>query len=86
MLHYLRNNYSPHAEERAFFEDILQDDSQVENMILKNKVLLDGWMLTASKVFRGDKNILFNYFQENDEQAPAKQILIVFVKLVTHTF
>ena len=23
---YLRNNYSPHTEERAFFEDILQDD------------------------------------------------------------
>ena len=26
-------------------------------MTLKNKVLLDGWILTASKVFRRDKNM-----------------------------
>ena len=30
---------------------------EVENATLKNKVLLGGWILTASKVFRRDKNM-----------------------------
>ena len=72
MLSYLKNNYSLHTEERAFIEDIPQDDRflfeemsdylktfsksvlEVENMTLKNKVLLGGWISTAAKVFRRD--------------------------------
>ena len=72
MLSYLKNNYSLHTEERAFIEDIPQDDRflfeemsdylktfsksvlEVENMALKNKVLLGGWISTAAKVFRRD--------------------------------
>ena len=75
MLFYLRNNYSPHTEERAFIEDIPQDDRfsfeeisdylktfctsirEVENMSLKNKVLLGGWISTEAKVFKRDKNL-----------------------------
>ena len=30
---------------------------KVENMSLKNKVLLGGWISTATKLFRRDKNI-----------------------------
>ena len=30
---------------------------EVENMTLKNKVLLGGWVSTAAKVFRRDKNL-----------------------------
>ena len=30
---------------------------EVENMSLKNKVLLGGWILTAAKVFRKERNI-----------------------------
>ena len=61
MLFYLRNNYSPHTEERA--ENIPQDDRfsfeemsdylktftksviEVKNMTLKINVLLSGWIL-----------------------------------------
>ena len=75
MLFYLRNNYSPHTAEKAFIEEIQQDDRssfeemtdylktfyksviEVENMTLKNKVLLGGQILTPSKVFRRDKNM-----------------------------
>ena len=69
----MKNNYSPHTEERVFIKDIPQDDRfsfeemsdylqtfsksviEAENMMLKNKVLLLGWIVTASKVFRRDK-------------------------------
>ena len=30
---------------------------EVENVSLKNKVLLGGWILTAAKIFRRDKNV-----------------------------
>ena len=30
---------------------------EVENVTLKNKVLLGGWVSTAAKVFRRDKNL-----------------------------
>ena len=71
----MRKNYSPHTEQRAFIEDIPQDDRfsfgemfdylktfsksviEVENMTLKNKVLLGGWTVTASKKFRRGKNM-----------------------------
>ena len=66
----MRNNYSPHTEERAFIEDdrfsfkempgylktFSKSVAEVENMTLKNIVLLGGWIVTASKVFRCDKN------------------------------
>ena len=72
MLFYLKNQYLPHNKERAFIEDIPQftfeaiSDSlktfsksikEVEHMSLENTVLLDGWISTAAKVFRHDKNV-----------------------------
>ena len=73
MLFYLRNNYSPHTEERARIDDIPQDDRfsfeempeysktfsksvrEVENMTLKNKVLLGGWIFFLI-IFKKSKN------------------------------
>ena len=40
---------------------------EVENMVLKNKVLLGGWISTAAKMFRSDKmhgKILPNRFED----------------------
>ena len=65
---FLRNNYSPHTEERTLIGDIPQDDRfsfeeipdylktfsksirKVENIGLKNKVLLGGCISTAANV------------------------------------
>ena len=68
MLFYLKNQCLPHSEERAFIEDIPQEDrftfeaisdslktfsksiKEVENMSLKNKVLVAGWLdINSSK-------------------------------------
>ena len=41
---------------------------EVKKMSLKNKALLDGWILTAAKVFRKERNIrgenLLDRFEE----------------------
>ena len=75
MLFYLKNQYLPHNEERAFIEGIPQEErftyevicnylktfsksiAEVENMSLKNKVLLGIWISTGAKVFRSEKNV-----------------------------
>ena len=69
---YLKNQYLPHNEERAFIEDIPQftfeaiSDSlktfsksikEVEHMSLENTVSLGGWISTAAKIFRRHKNV-----------------------------
>ena len=70
----LKNQYSPHNEERrTFIKDIPSQEDQFtfeeifdslktfsnENMSLKNKVLLGGWISTAAEIFRfrRDKNV-----------------------------
>ena len=72
ILFYLKNQYLPHNEERAFIEDIPQftfeaiSDSlktfsksikEVEHMSLENTVSLGGWISTAAKIFRRHKNV-----------------------------
>ena len=54
----------PNEEDRFSFQgisDFLKAFSksmkEVENMSLKNKVFLDGWISTAAKVFIRDKNM-----------------------------
>ena len=92
MLFYLRNNYSPHTEERAFIEDIPQDDRfsfeeisdylktfcksirEVENMSLKNKVLLGGWISTEAKVFKRDKNLRGKHYPGRFEDSMLKNV------------
>ena len=69
---YLRHNEEqvayigdiPSQEEQLAFETIsdsiknlTKSVSEVQNMSLKNKVLLGGWISTAAKVFRREKNI-----------------------------
>ena len=78
IIFYLRENYSPHTEEQARIDDIPQDDRksfsksvvEVENMTLKNNVLLGGWVATAAKMFRRDKmrgKNLPNRFEEFEQ-------------------
>ena len=54
----------PSQEDRSFEEIpdylkiFLKSIKENENMSLKNKVLMGGWISTAARVFRRDKNIL----------------------------
>ena len=71
IIFYLKNQYSPHNEEDIpsqeyqFTFEAISDSLKTfsksikdfENISLKNKVLLGGWISTAAKVFRREKNI-----------------------------
>ena len=91
MLFYLRNNYSPHTEERARINDIPQNDRfsfeemseysktfsksvrEVENMTLKNKVLLGGWIFFLIT------------FKKSKNRHSGSITLTALVKPATHT-
>ena len=53
-----KENRSPFEEKFDYLKTFSKSMKEVENMSLNNKVSLGGWISTAVKVFRRDKDML----------------------------